>query len=75
MNTESHPIETKGKQMEVKYMGGSGSPVYGLGMIGAWVFYIGRANNFQEGVQGFLKGLVWPAFLVYQLFEYLEKKE
>jgi hypothetical protein len=75
MNTEIKPAEKKEQKMEMKIQGGSGSPVYGLGMIGAWVYYIGRANNFQEGVQGFLKGLVWPAFLVHDLFVYLEDKE
>ncbi len=39
--------------------------VYGLGFIGAAVFYISHAPNFWMGVLGFLKALVWPAFLVY----------
>ena len=36
-----------------------------LGLIGAWVYFIGTAGTFWLGVLGFLKGLVWPAFLVY----------
>ncbi len=43
-------------------------------MIGAWVYYIKRAATNQERVMGFLKGLVWPAFLVYELFEYLNRE-
>jgi hypothetical protein len=43
-------------------------------MIGAWVYYIGRAGSLREGVLGFLKGLVWPAFLVYELLDYLHKE-
>ncbi len=55
--------------------GSSGSAVYALGLIGAWIFYIGRAQNLQEGVLGFLKGFVWPVFMVYGLLTLLEKKE
>ena len=57
-----------------KFQGGSSDTVYGLGLIGAWVYYIGRATTFQEGVVGFLKGLVWPAFLVYYLFKFLDRE-
>jgi hypothetical protein len=42
--------------------------IYGLGLIGAAVFYISQATGFWMGVLGFLKALVWPAFLVYEAF-------
>lgn len=45
--------------------------VYGLGFIGAAVYFISHAAGFWMGVLGFLKALVWPAFLVYQAFKYL----
>lgn len=44
---------------------GPAGAVYGLGLIGAAVYYIGHAGSFWLGVLGFLKALVWPAFLVY----------
>lgn len=44
---------------------GGGSAVYGLGLIGALVYYIGHAANFGSAVFGILKSLVWPAILVY----------
>ncbi len=47
--------------------------VYGLGMIGAAVYFIGHAATFWMGVLGFLKALVWPAFLVYYALEVLIK--
>ena len=53
--------------------GGCGGAVYGLGLIGAAVYYIQNAVGFWDGFVGFLKALVWPAFLVYQLFEFLAK--
>ncbi len=45
----------------------SSGAVYGLGLIGAAVYYIQMADSFGAGVVGFLKALVWPAFLVYKL--------
>lgn len=45
--------------------------VYGLGLIGAAIYFISQATGFWIGVLGFLKALVWPAFLVYELFQYL----
>jgi hypothetical protein len=45
--------------------GGSGGAIYGLGFIGAAVYYISTASGFWMGVLGFLKAIVWPAFLVY----------
>ncbi len=50
-----------------------GEVVYVLGLIGAAVYFIGNATTFWMGVIGFLKALVWPAFLVYQAFEFLIK--
>jgi len=41
--------------------------IYGLGLIGAAVFYIQAAATFWGGVLGILKAIVWPAFLVYKL--------
>lgn len=45
--------------------------VYGLGFIGAAVYYISTATSFWSGVLGFLKALVWPAFLVFELLKFL----
>jgi hypothetical protein len=73
MNTEIIPTKQGAQKMKVKYQGGSSDTVYGLGVIGAWVYYIGRATTFEERVKGFLKGIVWPAFLVYELLEFLHK--
>lgn len=45
--------------------------VYGLGLIGAAIYYISSATTFWIGVLGFLKAIVWPAFLVYEMLKYL----
>jgi len=45
--------------------------LYCLGVIGAAVYYIRVAASFWPGVVGFLKALVWPAFLVYDALKFL----
>lgn len=50
---------------------GCGGAVYGLGFIGALVYYLSTATGFWMGVLGVLKALVWPAFLVFDLFKFL----
>ncbi len=45
---------------------GKGDAVYGLGLIGAIIYYIQQSNTFNEMVWGFLKALVWPAILIYK---------
>ena len=51
--------------------GGCGGAVYGLGFIGAVIYYISTATSFWMGVLGFLKAIVWPAFLVYEALKFL----
>jgi hypothetical protein len=47
------------------------SAVYGLGLIGAAIYFIAKATGFWMGVLGFLKAIVWPALLVYHALKYL----
>jgi hypothetical protein len=47
------------------------SAIYGVGFIGALIYYIQHAATFGMGILGFLKALVWPAFLVYKSMEFL----
>jgi hypothetical protein len=48
---------------------GGGNAVYGLGMIGALVFFWQQADSFGGYVLAILKAVVWPAFLVYEAFQ------
>jgi hypothetical protein len=43
------------------------SLIYGMGFIGAFIYFMIHAASFWIGALGFLKALVWPAFLVYKL--------
>jgi len=47
------------------------SAVYGLGLIGAAIYYISTATTFWMGALGLLKAIVWPAFLVFELLKSL----
>ena len=50
----------------------SSSKVYGLGFVGAVIYYVSHATTFWMGVLGVLKSIVWPAFLVYEALKFLE---
>jgi hypothetical protein len=50
---------------------GGGNAVYGLGLIGALVYYIQAADGFWSVIVGILKALVWPAFAIYELLRFL----
>jgi hypothetical protein len=51
-----------------KHGGGAGGAVYGIGLIGALVYFLQHATSFGDGVFGVLKAIVWPALLVYKAF-------
>jgi hypothetical protein len=51
---------------------GPNSAVYGLGVVGAMIYYVSNATGFWMGVVGILKALVWPAFLVYEALKVLQ---
>jgi hypothetical protein len=50
----------------------SGGAVYGLGMIGALVYFAGRSESPQDYLLAFGKAMVWPAILVYRAFQRLD---
>ena len=62
--------ETKNKKWQMNGGGAPAGAVYGLGFIGAIIYYIQHADTFLIGVVGVLKAFVWPALVVYKLFQY-----
>ena len=52
-------------------MNHSSNAVYGLGFIGAAVYFIQTATSFTVGVVGILKAIVWPAIVVYEIFKFI----
>ena len=51
---------------------GTGGAVYGLGLIGALIYFIQHASSLGIGLLGILKAIVWPALLVYRALELLK---
>jgi len=48
-----------------------GDALYALGIFGAAVYYWQRADSNGQRATAVLKGLVWPAFMVYEAFSVL----
>jgi len=76
MDNETNPstMEQGHAKWKMKHGHGHGaaSGAYGLGFLGALVYYIQHAETFWIGMLGVLKALVWPAMLVYKLMEFLK---
>jgi hypothetical protein len=72
MSTEENSTSREHLGRKVKYVGSASAPVYGIGLIGALVYYIQHATTFLAGVLGFFKAIAWPAMVVYKLLEFLK---
>jgi hypothetical protein len=72
MTTETNSSEQEGRKSKRMYRSGGSDAIYGFGLIGAWVYYVSHATTFWMGALGLLKGIVWPAMLVYELMKFLE---
>jgi hypothetical protein len=61
-----------GKKEWKKVRHEGGGAVYGLGFVGALVYFLQQATTLWEGMIGLLKSLFWPAVLIYKLLEFLK---
>lgn len=50
-----------------------GGAIYGLGVLGAWVYFWQQADSFWAYVFAFFQGIFWPAWMVYDVFEALQQ--
>ena len=50
---------------------GGGGAVYGLGLIGALVYYWQHAHGFWAHLWAIVEAILWPTFLVYHLLGHL----
>jgi hypothetical protein len=64
-------MNEKGRKAWANRGGGGGNAVYGLGLIGALVYYIQHADGFWSVILGIFKALVWPAFVIHDLLKFL----
>ena len=74
MSDEAISTGNEDKKVKVKVQGGSSNSVYTIGLIGAWVYYIGRATTIEERIKGFFKAFAWPAIFVYEMLKFLKKE-
>jgi hypothetical protein len=48
-----------------------GGAVYGLGFLGALVYFVQQATTFGDGIVGIIKAIIWPALVVHRLLGFL----
>jgi hypothetical protein len=71
MTTATVTNEHAPRREKVIYRGGASEAVYGLGLLGAWFYYLTHAATVWMGLVGIVKGVFWPAFVVYEILKYL----
>ena len=61
-------MNKKGSKKVAASTGSPSNAVYGLGMIGSFIYYLHfHSGTFWLVVLAVLKAIVWPAFVVYHL--------
>ncbi len=50
---------------------GAGNALYGLGVLGAWVYFWQNADGFWGHLLALVEGVFWPALMVYDAFSLL----
>lgn len=55
----------------MKNHAGSGA-IYGMGMLGALVYFIQHSTSFLDGLVGIFFAIFWPGVVVYKVLELLK---
>lgn len=55
----------------VKHNAGSGA-LYGMGVLGAAVYFLQHATSFGMGLLGLIKAIFWPGVVLYKVLELLK---
>jgi hypothetical protein len=50
----------------------SSGAIYGLGVIGALLYFIQHASSFLDGVVGIIYAFFWPGVVLYKVLELLK---
>ena len=50
----------------------SGGALYGIGIIGALIYYLQHATTLLAGIIGIIKAVFWPAVVVYEVLKMLK---
>ncbi|MDV6216814.1 hypothetical protein R1T15_20025 [Mucilaginibacter sp. L3T2-6] len=57
---------------QMQKMGNQSCAIYGMGFLGACVYFIQHAVTFWGGVLGFFKAVFWPAMVLYKVLGLLK---
>lgn len=49
-----------------------GGAIYGLGVIGAIIYFLQHSNTFAQALWGIVQAIFWPAVIVYKVLELLK---
>ena len=64
--------DPKTKKWKMGNRGGGPGAFYGLGFVGALIYFLQHATTFWTGILAILKAIVWPALLIYKVLELLK---
>ncbi len=62
-------MSTEVKKIRIEKSSGA---LYGMGVLGAAIYFIHTSAGFWGGVLGIVKAFFWPAYVVYKVFEFLK---
>lgn len=51
---------------------GASEAIYGLGIIGALIYFLQHATSFMAVIFGIIKAIFWPAVIVYEVLKLLK---
>ncbi len=64
--------ECSPKKWKMRNSGGTPGAFYGLGFVGALIYFLQHATTLWTGILAILKAIVWPALLIYKVLELLK---
>lgn len=56
---------------QMKNNAGSGA-IYGLGVLGALIYFLQHATSFIDGLVGIIQAIFWPGVVLYKALELLK---
>jgi len=56
---------------KMKNNAGSGA-IYGLGVLGALIYFLQHATSFIDGLVGIIQAIFWPGVVLYKALELLK---
>jgi len=64
-------VKARAKSIVMMKGASPAGPFYGLGIVGAMIFYIQQADGFFPIIWAIIKAFIWPAFFVYDVLKFV----